>query len=62
VNDIKDAFTFIGDGAFTNHAGELRTYVQGGANFLAGDVNGDGKADFLVNLGSVHVDHTDILL
>jgi len=57
-----NAFTFIGDGAFTNHAGELRTYVQGGANFLAGDVNGDGKADFLVNLGSVHVDHTDILL
>ena len=48
--------------AFTNHAGELRTYVQGGVNFLAGDVNGDGVADFLVNLGTVHVDHTDILL
>jgi Ca2+-binding RTX toxin-like protein len=58
----NDAFNFIGDNAFTNHAGELRTYVQGGVNFLAGDVNGDGVADFLVNLGTVHVDHTDILL
>lgn len=58
----NDAFSFIGDGAFTNHAGELRTYVQGGVNFLAGDVDGDGKADFIIDLGTVHVDHTDILL
>jgi serralysin len=56
------AFNFIGDGAFTNHAGELRTYVQTGVNFLAGDVNGDGVADFVINLGTVHVDATDILL
>ena len=58
----NDAFTFIGDSAFTNHAGEARTYVQNGVNFLAGDVNGDGVADFVINLGTVHVDHTDILL
>jgi hypothetical protein len=25
-------------------------------------VNGDGAVDFLINLGSVHVDQTDILL
>ena len=58
----NDAFNFIGDSAFTNHAGELRTYVQSGVNYLAGDVNGDGVADFLVNLGTIHVDQTDILL
>ena len=57
-----NAFTFIGDNAFTNHAGELHTIVQNGTNFLAGDVDGDGVADFLINLGSVHVDGTDILL
>jgi serralysin len=58
----NNAFTFLGDAAFTGHAGELRTYVQSGTNFLAGDVNGDGVADFLINLGAVHVDQTDILL
>jgi serralysin len=58
----NDAFNFIGDSAFTNHAGEARTYVQNGVNYLAGDVNGDGLADFVINLGTVHVDHTDILL
>ncbi len=58
----NDAFTFLGDSAFTGHAGELRTFVQGTANMLAGDVNGDGVADFLINLGTVHVDQTDILL
>ena len=58
----NDAFNFIGDSAFTNHAGELRTYVQNGVNFLAGDTDGNGVADFVINLGTVHVDHTDILL
>ena len=56
------AFDFIGGGAFTSTAGELRTFVSNGSNFLAGDVNGDGTADFLINLGSVQVDQTDILL
>jgi serralysin len=58
----NDAFSFIGSGAFTNQAGQLRTFVQSGANILAGDVDGDGVADFLINLGSVQVDQTDILL
>jgi serralysin len=56
------AMTFIGGAAFSNVAGEVRTYADGGVNYVAGDVNGDGIADFIVNLGSVQVDQTDILL
>jgi len=42
-----DAFTFIGAGAFTNHAGELRAATGGGGIWtVSGDVNGDGVADF----------------
>jgi serralysin len=57
-----NAFSFIGSNAFTNQAGQLRTYAQNGSNYLAGDVNGDGVADFLINLGSAQVVQTDILL
>jgi Ca2+-binding RTX toxin-like protein len=38
-----DAFSFLGTGAFTGHAGELR---YDGAGHLLGDLNGDGVADF----------------
>jgi Ca2+-binding RTX toxin-like protein len=46
-----DAFSFIGTGAFTNHAGELRVQVTGDhvANLL-GDTNGDGVADFVLEV------------
>jgi Ca2+-binding RTX toxin-like protein len=41
-----DAFTFIGSGAFTNHAGELRATDGGGGIWtVQGDINGDGIAD-----------------
>lgn len=46
------AFTWVGNAAFSNTAGELRAYSQGGQNYVAGDVNGDGVADFTINLGS----------
>ena len=46
------AFTWVGNAAFSNTAGELRSYSQGGQNYVAGDVNGDGVADFTINLGS----------
>jgi len=42
-----DAFSFIGSGAFTNHAGELRAVQTAGPIWtVSGDVNGDGVADF----------------
>jgi hypothetical protein len=42
----NQAFTFVGDAAFSNVAGELRAT----ANLVQGDVNGDGIADFQINL------------
>jgi serralysin len=45
------AFAFIGDAAFTGAAGQLRSYNDGSGNFIAGDVNGDGFADFTIFTG-----------
>jgi Ca2+-binding RTX toxin-like protein len=39
------AFTFLGSGAFTNHAGELRYEQIGGQFHIFGDVDGNGSAD-----------------
>ena len=46
---IDNAFTFIGAANFSGHAGELRAQTIGGTRFLAGDVDGDGAADFAIN-------------
>ncbi|MGZ8346371.1 MAG: M10 family metallopeptidase C-terminal domain-containing protein [Allosphingosinicella sp.] len=43
-----NAFSFIGASAFSSVAGQLRSFSSGGNNFLAGDVNGDGVADFTI--------------
>ena len=53
------AFTFIGNAAFSGAAGQLRTYTQGSDHYVAGDVNGDGAADFTINVGSANVVATD---
>lgn len=55
------AFNWVGGNAFSNTAGELRTYVLNGVNYLAGDVNGDGIADFLIDLGNHHVVSNDMI-
>ncbi len=44
------AFAFIGTGAFTGIAGQLRYQQSGGDTFVQGDVNGDGVADFMIML------------
>jgi Ca2+-binding RTX toxin-like protein len=44
----NDAFTFIGSGAFTGQAGQLRSYFGAGSWMVEGDVNGDGTADFAI--------------
>lgn len=54
-----DPFAWIGDSAFSGHAGELR-YADG---LLQGDVDGDGSADFEIALnGSPNLSADDIFL
>jgi Ca2+-binding RTX toxin-like protein len=44
------AFSWIGDAAFSHVAGELRFYESGGYGWVEGDTNGDGSADFVIAL------------
>ncbi len=46
----NQSFTLIGDDAFSKTSGELRVWSAEGHTFVAGDVNGDGKADFTLTL------------
>ena len=48
-----DAFTFIGTGAFTNVAGQLRYEAVGTDSYVSGDYNGDGRHDFMIHLTAV---------
>jgi len=59
----NQAFTFIGLAAFSGKAGELR-YAQASTNAgIAGDVNGDGLADFSLSLTGTHaLTATDFVL
>jgi hypothetical protein len=55
----NDAFTFIGTDAFAAHpglAGAMRYFQDGGANrtYVEGDTNGDGTADFRLELVGLH--------
>ena len=50
----NQAFTFIGNAAFSGTAGELN-YTQAGAfTYLEGDTNGDGSADFSIRIDGTH--------
>ncbi len=44
------AFNWIGSNAFSNVAGQLRAFQQGGDWILQGDINGDGVADLVIAL------------
>jgi serralysin len=50
----NQAFTFIGTQGFHKVAGELKVYHSGGHTYLAGDVNGDGAADFTIKALGAH--------
>jgi hypothetical protein len=45
-----DAFTFIGAANFSKTPGELRIWAPAGMQIVEGDVNGDGKADFSIDV------------
>ncbi len=44
----NEAFSFIGAGAFTNVAGQLRVGQSGNQWIVEGDANGDGVADLVI--------------
>ena len=60
----NQAFSFLGDSAFTQHAGELRIDTSDPSKTIVlGDTNGDGVADFAIELiGDVHPSAGDFLL
>ena len=42
------------DARFSHHAGELRAYSAGSNTLVAGDVDGNGRADFQIVLIGHH--------
>lgn len=57
------AFLFVGTAVFSHTAGELRYVQSGGDTIIQGDIDGDGVADFEVQLlGNVAVNAGDFLL
>ncbi len=56
------AFTFVGSAAFSRTAGELRAVTSGANSTVFGDVNGDGVADFAIQvLGIDAMQATDFI-
>jgi serralysin len=51
--DHDQAFTFIGTRPFTGQAGQLDYAVSGGNAMVFGDINGNSKADFAIELANV---------
>ena len=52
-----DAFTFIGEDAFSA-AGQLRVVRDGTGWLVEGDVNGDGNADLVISLTTLDLSYT----
>lgn len=60
---VNDAFTWIGEAAFTKHAGELRYVVTLGVGLVTGDIDGNGSADFGIRIdGGVALVAADFVL
>ncbi|MFP1631214.1 calcium-binding protein [Zhengella sp. ZM62] len=57
------AFTYVGS-FFTGAAGQVRSYENAGLTFIEGDVNGDGAADFRIELRGtgLGIDASDFIL
>jgi Ca2+-binding RTX toxin-like protein len=59
----NEAFTFIGNAAFSNVEGQLRVVVSGSATTVQADINGDGVADLTLRLtGAVNLTAADFIL
>jgi Ca2+-binding RTX toxin-like protein len=55
-----DHFDFVGNAGFSNHAGELRFDLA--THLLQGDVDGDGAADFAIEVNVANLARGDLLL
>jgi serralysin len=55
-----DPFQWVGAAAFSNTAGELRAFTLDGVNYVEGDVNGDGVADFSIQT-NIKIIQSDII-
>ncbi|WP_408588007.1 M10 family metallopeptidase C-terminal domain-containing protein, partial [Novosphingobium sp.] len=63
TTSVNDAFTWIGEAAFTKHAGELRYAVALGVGLVTGDIDGNGSADFAIRIdGGVALVAEDFVL
>jgi uncharacterized delta-60 repeat protein len=59
----NDSFNFIGDDAFSGKKGQLRYEATASKTFVYGDVNGDRKADFAIELtGKIALKEVDFVL
>jgi Ca2+-binding RTX toxin-like protein len=59
----NQAFSWIGNGAFTGVAGQLHYAQAGGNTYVEGDTNGNGTADFVINLtGLINLVASDFVL
>ena len=57
-----DAFSFIGTGAFSGAAGELRYEVRNGQLWLEADLDGDALRDFAIAMNASSLSATDLIL
>ena len=58
----NDAFTYIGAGAFTGQAGQLRTFVGEGRVHIYGDTDGDMSADLHIMVAGTQILAADFIL
>ena len=60
---VGQKLSFIGTGVFTEHAGQVHQVFSGGNSIVEGDTNGDGAADFQIQLlGTATVLASDLIL